>query len=237
MPTRVPLILGCSTFGEANTPNTRINSVTEVQAVVDIFVGLGQTGFDTSRRYGAGTSEEFLGKLDLHEGVVDTKIFAATPGGYAPGPLRASFVQSRAALRHQKIRVLYLHAPDRSSESAPFEDTLEEINKMHKEGLFGGLLTGKMLAPASVDATPMLAYAPGSRWDPKAGPTAAWYTARYTPLLDVVRELKEVTESHGITLSAAAQRWLQHHSALGPDDAVLMGVSRVDQVKPNVVDW
>ena len=124
----------------------------------------------------------------------------------------------------------------------------------------GGLLTGKMLAPASVDATTKLAYAPGSRWDPKSGPMAAWYAARYAPLLDVVRELKEVTvrpfsfsqlsplpchlltcalsqESHGITMSAAAQRWLQHHSALGPNDAVLMGVSRVDQVKPNVEDW
>lgn len=38
-------------------------------------------------------------------------------------------------------------------------------------------------------------------------------------------------------MSAAAQRWLQHHSALVPSDAVLMGVSSAGQVKPNIEDW
>lgn len=32
--------------------------------------------------------------------------------------------------------IFYLHAPDRS---VPFEDTLEECNKMHKEGKFVNL--------------------------------------------------------------------------------------------------
>lgn len=54
----------------------------------------------------------------------------------------------------------------------------------------GGLLTGKMLTPESGEK---LAYAPGSRWDPNSSPMAAWYVARYAPLLDVVRELKVVT--------------------------------------------
>jgi len=33
-----------------------------------------------------------------------------------------------------------------------------------------------------------------------------------------------------------AQRWLQHHSALGPDDGVLLGVSNVGQVDANIRD-
>lgn len=60
------LIQGCSTFGEAGTINARINSVKEVQDVVDVFVSLGQTGFDTSRRYGGGTSEEVGGRAWFH---------------------------------------------------------------------------------------------------------------------------------------------------------------------------
>lgn len=66
--------------------------------------------------------------------VFTTRIFPATPGGYARAPLLAEFSQSRAALREQKIRVLYLHAPDRSAESASFEDTLGAIDELFREG-------------------------------------------------------------------------------------------------------
>jgi aryl-alcohol dehydrogenase-like predicted oxidoreductase len=42
---------------------------------------------------------------------------------------------------------------------------------------------------------------------------------------------------HNIQLAEAAQRWIQHHSVLGPEDAVLLGVSNVKQVDTNIKDW
>lgn len=54
------------------------------------------------------------------------------PGDHAPSTLRSIFQQSLQALAPRKVRTLYLHAPDRT---VPFEDTVREINAMHKEGL------------------------------------------------------------------------------------------------------
>ena len=51
---------------------------------------------------------------------------------HAPPVLRETFQASLKALAPHKVRVFYLHAPDRS---VPFEDTVREVNKMYKEGL------------------------------------------------------------------------------------------------------
>jgi aflatoxin B1 aldehyde reductase len=56
------------------------------------------------------------------------------PGAFAPDKIRESFQASLKALGPQKIRVLYLHFPDRSDKQVPFEDTLREINEIHKSG-------------------------------------------------------------------------------------------------------
>ena len=46
--------------------------------------------------------------------------------------VRATFATSLAKLAPHKVRVLYLHAPDRS---VPFEETLREVSAMYDEGL------------------------------------------------------------------------------------------------------
>lgn len=46
-----------------------------------------------------------------------------------------------------------------------------------------------------------------------------------------------IQDRHGISMSAAAQRWLQHHSVLGPEDSVIIGVSKIEQLEGNVKDW
>lgn len=38
-------------------------------------------------------------------------------------------------------------------------------------------------------------------------------------------------------MPAAAQRWLQHHSVLGPNDSVIIGVSHINQLEGNIKDW
>lgn len=89
-----------------------------------------------ARRYGGGEAEPFLASLDLKgKAVVDTKISPmGNPGAHKPENLRKIFQQSvdHFEPRGIKIRTLYLHAPDRT---VPYEDTVSEIDKMHKEGL------------------------------------------------------------------------------------------------------
>ncbi|KZP14581.1 Aldo/keto reductase [Athelia psychrophila] len=294
MSTRVPVIFGAGSFGNPNTNTPRIHTLAESQEVVDIVLSHGIRAFDTSRFYGLGSSEEFLGKLDLKGSTVDTKIYPIEPGYFAPTNLRAVFQQSLKALGDHKVRVFYLHFPDRSAQQASFEDILREVNEFHKEGLIeefglsnffswevaefvciarhngwiqptvyqgrynaierivetelmpclkkygirffaysplaGGMLVGKNLTPDKFE------YSSGSRFDPKASSLAKVFTAHYEPLWPVLRELKLTLDNIGISMPQAAYRWLQHHSALGPRDAMMLGASSVSQVEPNLKD-
>jgi hypothetical protein len=60
------------------------------------------------------------------------RVYPAEPGWHSPERIRAKFAESLEKLGRKKVRVFYLHAPDRS---VPFEDTLGEVDKMYKEGL------------------------------------------------------------------------------------------------------
>jgi aflatoxin B1 aldehyde reductase len=42
---------------------------------------------------------------------------------------------------------------------------------------------------------------------------------------------------HNIRMTEAAQRWLQHHSALQPGDAVVLGAASPQQMEDNIVQW
>lgn len=87
--------------------------------------------------------------MDLKDATIDTKlvflhsapeidinvidrVYPVKPGDHSPKNLRATFQTSLKTLNKPKVRILYLHAPDRS---VPFEETVEEVDKMHKEGL------------------------------------------------------------------------------------------------------
>jgi aflatoxin B1 aldehyde reductase len=74
---------------------------------------------------------QYLGKLDLKDATIDTKVYPYKAGVHEPTQLREHFLTSLKALNRDKVRVFYLHAPDRS---VPFEDTLRECNKLHEEG-------------------------------------------------------------------------------------------------------
>jgi aflatoxin B1 aldehyde reductase len=45
-----------------------------------------------------------------------------------------------------------------------------------------------------------------------------------------------VKAKHNIELAEAAQRWIQHHSILGPEDAVIFGVSSAKQIDTNITN-
>ncbi|EJU05759.1 Aldo/keto reductase [Dacryopinax primogenitus] len=133
MAARVPLIFGTMTIGQASLGAVRTSDMATAQNLLDVFYGHGYKELDTARNYGNGTTEEYLSKLDLKDSTIDTKVYPNSPGDHKPAKLRETFLTSLKALGRQKVRVLYLHAPDRS---VRFEETLEEMNNLYKEGLF-----------------------------------------------------------------------------------------------------
>jgi aflatoxin B1 aldehyde reductase len=94
----------------------------------------GHSTIDTARAYGAGTSEEVLGKTDVAKwATIDTKVASFVPGAHSAEKIKASIEASVSALAPAEINILYLHAPDRAT---PFAETIEEVNKAYKDKKF-----------------------------------------------------------------------------------------------------
>ncbi|KAK0210707.1 Aldo/keto reductase [Desarmillaria ectypa] len=131
--TRIPLIFGTMTLGLPGSSDVRVTDRKEAQDILDDFFSFGHKELDTARLYCGGTTEQLLSQLDLQDASIDTKVYPVKPGDHAPHALRKTFQTSLKALNRQKVRVFYLHAPDRS---IPFEDTLRAVDELHREGLF-----------------------------------------------------------------------------------------------------
>lgn len=77
------------------------------------------------------------------QGYLATKLFpsAANPDiassihlyHHTPEDLRRGLISSLKALNVPKVHIWYLHSPDRT---APFKETLSEVNKLYQEGYF-----------------------------------------------------------------------------------------------------
>lgn len=136
------IVFGAMTIGKAGVEQTRVHTLDETAAILDVFQRHGHSEIDTSRYYGQGSSEEFLGDLDWQKRgiVMDTKYYP-TAGRGMPGPqtshkpaeLRENLMASLKALKCEKIDMWYLHGPDRTT---PYAETLEEVDKLYKEGYF-----------------------------------------------------------------------------------------------------
>jgi len=114
-------------------PNVGIHTVEDAQSVVNCYTRRGYNTIDTARLYGGGTSEEFLGQMDLGNCVVDTKVYPGQHGDFTEEGIRESLNRSLSALGGHKVRTLYLHAPD---PTVPIEITLRAINDLYNEGHF-----------------------------------------------------------------------------------------------------
>jgi len=133
MPVRVPLIFGTMTMGEPGQNAVRTPDLGDCQKILDVFYKYGHKELDTARVYAGGTTEQYLAKLNLRDSVIDTKCAPRQPGGHKPEAVREALLTSLKTLKRDKVRVFYLHAPDRS---VPYEKTVEEVNKLYNEGLF-----------------------------------------------------------------------------------------------------
>lgn len=67
---------------------------------------------------------------------IATKWYPHEDGAHKPARIREQLEKSLAELKTDCVDIFYLHAADRS---VPFAETLEEVNKMHKEGKFVNL--------------------------------------------------------------------------------------------------
>jgi aflatoxin B1 aldehyde reductase len=133
---KVPrIILGCMTMGPPGTNAARITTVDGTREMFKALQSYGYTELDTARLYNDGKQEGFTRETGvLNEGfIIATKVYPTEAGMHKPERLRQIFETSLTELRQKSVEIFYLHAPDRS---VPFEETLEEVNKLHKEGKF-----------------------------------------------------------------------------------------------------
>ncbi|KAJ5291728.1 Aflatoxin B1 aldehyde reductase member 2 [Penicillium angulare] len=132
------VILGLMTFGPTAEKGARITSLNEYNKCLDYLQQQGFNEIDTARIYVDGEQEAWTAKAGWKDrGLsVATKWYPKTPGFHKPDVLRENLEKSLKELNTNQVDIFYLHAPDRS---VPFSETLEEVNKLHKEGKFVNL--------------------------------------------------------------------------------------------------
>ncbi|EED21513.1 aflatoxin B1-aldehyde reductase GliO-like, putative [Talaromyces stipitatus ATCC 10500] len=129
------VILGLMTYGPDPTTGARITSLDEYNKHLDYFQSQGYHEVDTARVYVGGKQEAFTREARWKErGLkIATKVYPTEPGLHKPETLRRLFETSLKELGTDQVDIFYLHAPDRS---VPFAQTLEEVDKLHREGKF-----------------------------------------------------------------------------------------------------
>lgn len=65
--------------------------------------------------------------------IIDTKVKSFAPGDHKSEAVHASVKESFDLLGVDKVNILYLHAPERTT---PFEETLRAIDEVYKQGKF-----------------------------------------------------------------------------------------------------
>lgn len=129
------VILGLMTFGPDTATGARVTSHSDYTACLDALQGAGYNEVDTARVYVGGKQEAFTRDAKWQDRglTLATKCYPNTPGQHTPEKIRESLETSLKELGAQCVDIFYLHAADRS---VPFEVTLAEVDKMHKEGKF-----------------------------------------------------------------------------------------------------
>lgn len=123
------------TFGPDTNAGARVTDAAEYAKVLDHFQSKGYNEIDTARAYVGGKQEAWTRDAKYQDRglTIATKHYPFQPGQHSPEKLREACETSLKELGTGCVDIYYLHAADRS---IPFEDTLREVDKMHKEGKF-----------------------------------------------------------------------------------------------------
>ena len=126
------------TFGADTSRGGRITTIAESNKIFDHFSNAGHNELDTARVYCGGTQESFTAQTNWGANgfQIATKWYPQAPGDLKAAKLREMLLKSLQELNVGKVDIFYLHAPDRS---VPFAETLEECDKLFREGKFAKL--------------------------------------------------------------------------------------------------
>ncbi|KAF9476586.1 Aldo/keto reductase [Pholiota conissans] len=133
------VVIGAMTFGASGKGGARVHDIKDVEAILDAFRAHGHTEIDTARTYAGGTSEEYLGQIDLlAKGFkIETKLSprknVEDPITHDAEGLKRHLFKSLKALNVKSLEMWYLHAPDHT---VPYEITFKAVNDLYKEGYF-----------------------------------------------------------------------------------------------------
>ncbi len=129
------VILGLMTFGPDEEAGARVTSLDEYNKCLDYFQQQGYNEIDTARVYVGGKQEAFTAAARWKERglTLAAKWYPRQPGAHKPAVLKEQVNTSLKELQTDCVDIFYLHAADRS---VPFEETLEAVNELHKEGKF-----------------------------------------------------------------------------------------------------
>merc|ERR1712093_728272 len=259
------IILGTMTFGPDTSTGARITSLDEYNTFLDHFQAAGYGEIDTARSYVGGKQEAFTREARWKERglTLATMVYPDKPGKHAPAVLAEHFNTSLKELGADCVDIFYLHAADRS---IPFAETLEAVNKLHKEGKFVQLGLSNFTAFEVAELIPackkygldVVVYNPiaGGLFSGKykskdipseggysdaVGRMGEMYRKRYfkDSTFDALKIIEPVAEKHGLTMVETALRWVVNHSALNVkdgNDGVIIGVSSLAQLDQNLKD-
>jgi diketogulonate reductase-like aldo/keto reductase len=129
------IILGTMTFGPDESEGARITDINDYNKILDRFQSAGYNEIDTARVYVGGKQEAFTREAQWKERGLTcaTKWYPHTPGAHKPEVIEEKLNESLKELGTDCIDIFYLHAADRS---VPFQQTLQKLNELHKQGKF-----------------------------------------------------------------------------------------------------
>ncbi|KAM5343995.1 hypothetical protein ACJ41O_012532 [Fusarium nematophilum] len=129
------LILGLMTIGPDPELGARITSLDEYKKCLDYLSSKGYHELDTAAAYVGGAQESFTRDAGFKARgfTIASKIMPKAPRDHAPEKLPAAWDVSLGKLGVDGTDIFYLHAPDRTTS---YEETLECVDKMYREGKF-----------------------------------------------------------------------------------------------------
>ncbi|KAE8152725.1 NADP-dependent oxidoreductase domain-containing protein [Aspergillus avenaceus] len=136
LPEHPHIVFGTASFG-TGTAQAKICDEETARPVLATLQAKQITNLDTARAYpvgSPGTSEKLLGQLQVASwATVSTKVQSWAPGSHQADRIRESIDLSLATLKTDKVDIMYLHSPDRTT---PFEETCRAMDAEYRKGKF-----------------------------------------------------------------------------------------------------
>ena len=124
------------TFGPSKEEGARVTDLDQFKSVLDVFQEQGYGEVDTAHTYVGCKQQAFTREAGWKErGLrIATKFYPSQQhGGHTAANIRKRCEENLRELGTDSTDIFYLHAADRATN---FAETLEECNKLYKEGKF-----------------------------------------------------------------------------------------------------